>query len=424
MERIRELLEERARLITNARAKLDEIKDDTPEARQAEIETEANAMLSKAEGLKARADMLQRMADAEASLTAGDPRRPSGPEGRSDAVETATEVSYRDAFHQLLLRGGDYNALRPEVRNVLASGASVIPGTEARNQIAGDAGLGGNLVPDEMMQVIVKAMALWGPMFSEGFCTDIRTTGGASMPIPGVDDIMNEAQQQAAADEGNPFGDADPINFSKLTLDDFLIETGFLKASIQLVTGAMEDVEGIFADLLGERLGRKANRDLTLGTGVGQTQGIVSGSTLGHTAATGAIETDDILELYHSVDPAYRGSPKFRAMFNDDMLLALHRLKDAEGRYMVAEAPDNVGRIRVGAVTVPYAINQAVAGIGSGNRSMVMGDFAKYYVRKIGSVVIATMREAQFFPGFGIAGYARMDGAVADPRAIKHLTHA
>ena len=108
-------------------------------------------------------------------------------------------------------------------------------------------------------------------------------------------------------------------------------------------------------------------------------------------------------------------------MFNDGTLLKLHGLKDGDGNYLLSEDGEKSRRIRVGAVSAKYTINQACDNIAAGNRPMIAGDMGKYFVRKIGKTLIGTDRGSKFFPGFGMAGFARLDGAVADARAIKAM---
>ncbi len=421
----KEMREKRARLITQARSLRDEIEaSGTTEARAAELETQFDALITEAEGLEVRAKKAEKLAAMEASLEDGDPRRPQGEEGRSQPGAAPQEITYREAFHQLMLAGGDRSEMTPEARAALARG-QVQLSTEQRAQLAGTPAAGGNLVPDEAMPAIVKAMAAWGPMFDDDFATVLKTDGGGTLPIPGVDDTAKEAQDNAA--EGQPLtddGGQDAV-FTKGELGDYMIDTEWLRVSVQLATSGMVSMEQLLGQLLGERLGRKANRALTVGTGSGQAHGIVTAATASgvNVASNAAITADELLGLYHSVDPAYRSSPKFGAMFNDNTLLAIHKLKDGQGNYLVSEAPDGQGRIRIGGVTMRYKINQAMADIGSSARSVVAGDVSKYFVRKIGGVIIGTDRGKDFWPGFGIAGYTRFDGALADPRAVKALVH-
>jgi HK97 family phage major capsid protein len=62
---------------------------------------------------------------------------------------------------------------------------------------------------------------------------------------------------------------------------------------------------------------------------------VVTGSTLGKTAAGAtAILADELIDLYHSVDPAYRRDPSFGFMMHDGVLQAIRKLKDGSGRYL------------------------------------------------------------------------------------------
>ena len=425
MDTIKELREKRARKVEEARGELAKITDKTPEGEAKEIEARFDAMMTEAEGFEARAARLERLATAEAGLEERDNRRPTGDtEARGNSgVETPATPEYREAFHAWLAAGGVASEMEPEMRQVLQRGVQRF-GKEQRAQIAGTAASGGNLVPDEMMAPIVKAMAAWGPMFDGNVVTELKTDGGGTLPIPTVDDTAKRAAQTAT--EGATLtddGGAD-VSFGKEELGDYMFDTEWLRISVQLMTGSMPDVENLIGELLGERLGRELNRALTVDNGTGAPLGIVPGASVGKTvAAVDALTGDEILDFLHSVDPAYRASPKFAAMFNDTTLLALHKLKDGQGNYLIRTAPDGSGRLAVGAMSVRYHVNQAMANIGASARSMVAGDLGRYYVRKIGSVVVGTIQDKDFWPGIGMAGYARADGGIVDTKAVKALVH-
>lgn len=423
MAAVKELREKRARLITQARAKHEEITDKTTETRAAEINTEFEAIIAEATALERQANNQETLERAEADLSAGDNRRPNGDDGQSRGNDEPAAVTYREAFNALLLAGGERSEMTPEMRAVLNAGVKV-HSEEQRAQIAGTAASGGHLVPEEMMVALTKAEAAWGPMMDDDFCTVIKTASGGSLPIPGVDDTGSTAE--ATATEGATLTDdgGKDVVFTRDSLEDYMLDTEWLRVSIQLASGSAFGMEDLLATLLGERLGRKGNAWLTTGTGTGQPMGIVTGASVGFTVASAAaITADEILNFLHSIDPAYRSSPKFGLMFNDSTLLALHTLKDGDGNYLIKAAPDGAGRITVGAMSARYKVNQAMANIGATNRSMIGGDFGKYFVRKIGGTVVGTMQDKDFWPGYGVAGYARIDGAVADTKAIKALVH-
>jgi HK97 family phage major capsid protein len=429
MSTVKALLEARANKITLARQEKDSITDKSTDDEKREANRKFKAYMAEAEQLLSDANDLRALEEAEASLEQGDDRRPNAGGEHRTGDQGAGAIEYRDAFHAMLQQGGDVHAMSPEMRQALARG-EVAKGMnalsqEARAQIAGSAAAGGHLVPEATHTAIVKAMEAWGPMFDDNFGNVLNTPGGEIIPIPGVDDRAGRAaQEQAEGDAFKNTGSKDVV-FTRKELRDYLFDTEFLKVSIQLLTGSYVGVQELLASLLGERLGRTANHALTLGDGASGPLGVVPGATKAFdTVGTSSLTADEIQKLVFSVNSAYRRSPKFGLMFNDNTLLALHGMKDGQGNYLLSEAPDAEGVLKIGATKARYTINNDVPDMGAGNRSMIAGDFSKYWVRKVGNVMIVTARDSQFLPGFGMAGFARFDGTIADPLAIKALEHA
>src|SRR5690606_11571433 len=179
--------------------------------------------------------------------------------------------------------------------------------------------------------------------------------------------------------------------------------------SMELLQDSAIDIEQFIGELLGERLARRVNSELTVSDGTGDPLGIVAASAAGKTATSQtAITADEIIDLMHSVDPAYRASPKARFMFNDTTLAAIRKLKQGDGSYLWT-----MGDIREGVpgrlLGAPYSVNQAMASPATGTKPIVFGDFSKYYVRKVGAPVIGVRRE-YYWPNIGLAGIVRLDG--------------
>ena len=422
MANLKELREKKARIATNAQAKFNEIKDDTTAERAAEIEREVDAMLVEAGQLEVQIARGEQLETLQRSLERGDDRRPQGGEQRTEGQDGGNPPTYRDAFHAMLRAGGDMTELSAEHRAALRAG--VERGAEFRAQTVGTNSAGGYTVPTELQNILIQTMAVWGPMYDEDICTSITTASGNVLPMPTVDDTGVAA---VAHTEGVALTDdaGSDVTFGQKQLEAYAYDTEFVKWSMELAADSIFNVESLLGSLLGERLGRIANAQLTVGTGSSQPNGIVTAAGSGKVAAsTSAITADEILDLVHSVDPAYRVSPKARAMFNDSTLLALRKLKDGDGNYLLTEAPDGSGRLRVGAVSVPYSINQAMLVLGGvSRRVMVFGDFSKYFVRKVGSPVLGVMRE-RFWPDLGIAGLIRIDGELGTQAAVKALLTA
>src|SRR3546814_11896145 len=69
------------------------------------------------------------------------------------------------------------------------------------------------------------------------------------------------------------------------------------------------DGESFVRSRLGTLLGRITNKHCTTGTGGSQPNGLITAATVGKTGTTGQTLTviyDDLVDLEHSVDPAYR----------------------------------------------------------------------------------------------------------------------
>ncbi len=419
MSKIKTLSEERARVITEARTLNDTITPETSEADAKHIEAQVDKALARSVELDAQIERLKKIEEAEARFNSqADPRRPDG-EARARAQDEASTVSYREAFAEMMRHGGNVSEMSAESRAVLAKGATPF---EARVQVGQTTTAGGFTVPTELQQGIIKAMALWGPMYDENVAFTLNTSAGNPLTFTGVNDIAVAVSQHTQGTQLADDNSQDAV-FSQITLGAHAYNTEWVQISFELANDSIENMEAVLIDLLGERMGRRANTELTTGDGTGDPQGVVVGSTLGRTAAAAAAVTgDEIIDLLHSVDPAYRQSPKAAFMFNDLTLGVIRKLKDGQGNYLW-----QMGDVRTAQpgtlLGYRYYVNQAMANVATAQRSIIFGDFSKYYVRKVGAPVIGVARE-RFWPQVGIAGLLRLDGRLMDTRAVKHLVQA
>lgn len=419
MAEVKTLREQMARIATEARSKLNEISDNTDEARAAEIEREFDAAMAEHDRLGelvARHDKLQAAEDRAKAVDLD--KRPVPPNSEGRGVDDRHSVTYREAFYELIRNGG-VDGLDTEVRNVLRGG---VQNVESRIQVGGTNSAGGYTVPVELAAFIDQAMIAYGPMYNQDVCTTLNTSSGATFNIPTVDDTASVA---VAHTEGTALTDdgGSDVTFGQATLGAYAFDTEWIKWSYELAQDSIFNLEPMLGGLLGERLGRIANSKLTTGSGSSDVQGIVTGSSLGKTAAaTGAITADEIIDLLHSVDPAYRTSPKTAFMLNDSTLAAIRKLKDGDGNYLWQMGNYQVG-VPGSILGYRYYVNQAMDSLAAAKKVMIFGDFSKFYVRKVQSPVVAVVRE-RFWPDLGIAGLIRFDGVLANTAAIKHLITA
>lgn len=415
-----EMQDKRGQLVTQAREALDEIKANTDEARAAELTERHEKIMAEFDSIESLIASEQRQAEIEkiAEETRAAKRPDQGGEGR--ALDEGKKAEYGEVFTKLVRSGFDVQELSSEERSILKSGVRDLK--EMRAQTAGSVGAGGYTVPTTLEAKISETLKMHGPMYDEAICTVITTAAGNPIDFPKTDDtavaVVQHTEGAAMTDDGG--SDA---TLTKMTLNAYAYDTEWVQVSMELLQDSAVDFESFIAGLLGKRLGRRLNTELTTGDGTGDPNGIVTASTLGITAAaTAAITADELIDLQHSVDPAYRASPKARFMLNDSTLKAIRKLKDGNGNYLW-----QMGDFRTGApgsiLGSPYSVNQAMASLGAAAKVVIFGDFGEYLVRKVGAPVIGVRRE-YYWPNIGLAGVVRVDGDLLQTGAVKHLITA
>ncbi|HYH69029.1 MAG TPA: phage major capsid protein [Urbifossiella sp.] len=294
------------------------------------------------------------------------------------------------------------------------------PGVADKRALSGTVGTSGAFaVPQSFSGGLDKALKDFNGVRQVAHV--LRTDDGRDMPWPTVNDTANKGRRigenTAAATLDPPFG---VVNFGAYlyTSDIILIPAGLLEDSAFALA---EEV----GPMLGERLGRIQEEEDTLGTGNGMPQGIVPAAVTGKTAASAtAIAGDEIIDLIHSVDPAYRRDPSFALMFHDSILAVIRKMKDGQGRYLFEEGQNGApGKIK----GVRYVINQNMTStIASGAKSILAGAFRHYKVRDVRQVRFRRLEERYAENDqVGFLAHMRHDARLlnAGTNPIKALVH-
>lgn len=425
MSKIRALTDKRAARIREAEELRGKIVDGMADADVADINAKFDACMGEADALQAEIDREQRLDAAKRGLSEARDRRQAGREDDGEERgERGGEGLTREQAFRSFLRVGLGN-LTPEARSALRGSAVAREdvASELRAQGIATSAAGGYTVPSTFSAELIKAMADYGPMMNPGLFREYNTGSGSGLSIPTTDDTSKVGT--AASENTVPTSEGD-IVFGAINLSAYKAASGPVLVSDELISDSGIDVEAEVISLMAERLGRKANAWLTTGTGSSQPQGIVVGSALGKTAASAtAITADELLDLYHSVDPAYRASRSCGFMFNDNTLKTIRKLKDAENRYLIGDLADTEGEISFAGIRKRYFINQGMADIATGQKTVLFGDMRKYARRQVRDISIIRLNERYADAGqVGFIGWMRLDGRVLDTRAIKHLIQA
>lgn len=418
---VKELRDRQETILSEARERLDLIGKETDEARAKELEAAHDKAMTEFDRLGKqieREENLEALEKRAADIRAKN--RHIGGDVDAKGQDFPEISSYRSAFYKMLASGGDLSELSAEDRASLRAG--VRKDAEFRAQTAGTNSAGGYTVPVELASQIEIAMKAYGPMYDPGVSTEMVTSSGNRITMPTIDDTSVAAVAHTEATALTDDGGSD-VTFGQKQFDAYGFDTEFVRWSWELSQDSIHNIESLLGGLLGERLGRIANTQLTTGTGSSAPNGVVTASSAGKTAASAtAITADEIIDLVHSVDPAYRTAPKVAFMLNDSTLAALRKLKDGNGNYLW-----QMGNVQQGVpgslLGYRYHINQAMDSIAASKKVVLFGDLGKYYVRKVGAPVIGVMRE-RFWPDLGIAGLIRFDGELVNTAAVKHLVTA
>ncbi|MBS7545111.1 phage major capsid protein [Ancylobacter oerskovii] len=412
MPTIVELRERQAVITAEARERLDLITAETDEARVRELESQHDAAMAEFDRLDVQIRREEQVAEMERRAEEERVRqRPSGGDRTVPAGGGGEQRTYEQAFNEYLRRGieGIDDADRGLIREHRAQGTTTD-------------GAGGYTVPTGFVGELIKSLKAWGPMLDPGVTRELMTASGNQLEIPALNDTSNMgvrlAENTAATSEGD-------LAFTQKVLDAYKYSSGPILVSNELLQDSALPFEQIVRDAMAERIARKVNLDLTVGDGTGDPNGIVTASALGRTSvAAAAITFDEIIDLVHSVDPAYRQNGTCRFMFNDTTLAVLRKLKDGDGNYLWQPAD---GRSGAPATILGYGfvINQAVDSIAAAKKVMLFGDLSKYVVRRVRDFAVRRLAERYAeFDQIGFIGFGRYDGELLDAAAVKHLITA
>lgn len=266
------------------------------------------------------------------------------------------------------MRGGDRVLTAEEWAGIRAT-MSTTTGSE-----------GGFAVQTDVAKTIADALKAFGGM--REVAEVIQTSQGNSMNWPNSDGTSETGEQIA---ENVTATDAD-IVLGTQPLNVYKFSSKVVTVPIELLADANTDIEAFVNGRLVKRIGRITNTKFTTGTGTNEPRGIVTAAASGKVGATGQTLTvvyDDLIDLVHAVDPAYRSSGNCRLMLNDASVKVIRKIKDSQGRpiflpgyELSAKMPDTI-------LGYPIQVNQDVAVMAANARSILFGDFSYYKIRDV-----------------------------------------
>ena len=312
--------------------------------------------------------------------------------------------SVEAALYGKWLRGGD-NALTNEDWAIVRATMSTTTTTE-----------GGFTVQTEVAKSVLDALKLFGGM--RAVSTIIQTSGVGDLQYPTSDGTAEVGEIIAQ----NTTASSADISFGSKTLTAYKYSSKVVAVPFELLQDSNVDVEAFVRQRLVTRLGRITNQHFTNGTGTAQPTGVVTAAATGFTAANAssqvtAVTYDSLVELVHSIDPAYR-QPDSNWMFADSTLKAIRKIKDGQARPIFVPgyemgvpggAPDSL-------LGYGIQINQDMPAMAANAKSIAFGDFDYYIIRDVMAIEMFRFTDSAYtkLGQVGFLAWMRAGGNLID----------
>jgi HK97 family phage major capsid protein len=273
---------------------------------------------------------------------------------------------------------------------------------------------GGYTVQTDVAKALQDALKAYGGVRS---CADVFSTAqGNDLNYPNSDGTSETGELIA---QNTTATAADPV-FGSTTLSVYKFSSKIVAVPFELLQDSSIDIEAFVRGRLVDRLGRVQNTYFTTGTGTAQPRGVVTAAGAGKVGTTGqttSVIYDDLVDLQHSIDPAYRARGcKF--MMADSSLKAIRKLKDSQNRPIFVPGyesgspkgePDSI-------LGMPIVINQDMAAMAANAKSILCGDFSNYKVRDVMQFTLFRFTDSVYskLGQVGFLAWARAGGNYVD----------
>ncbi len=249
----------------------------------------------------------------------------------------------------------------------------------------------------------------------------ISTDTGNPLNFP-TSDGTGEVGEIVGENVGAALGE---ITFGTIPLNTFKYSSKKIALPVELIQDSAIDVINFVVTRLATRIARIQNTHFTTGGGTTVPDGVIPKSSTGKTGTTGQTLTviyDDLVDLKHSVNRAYRRNAKF--MLNDLSVAIVSKLKDTTGRpiWNPGDSEGIAGGTPDTLLGYPVVTNDDVAVMAANAKSIAFGDFSKYAIRDVvGSTSLRRFDDSAFalLGQVGFCGWTRSGGNLLDTAAVK-----
>lgn len=343
--------------------------EDKNTAWSAESEEKYQTGIAEIEALKAQVERIEQTMNL---LEEDDHAGALGDAAAARARAAGANFAQADKVRALFatwMRNGD-RALSAEDWTTIRNTMSTTTGSE-----------GGYTVATQIAKSVADALKALGGMRS--VATVLQTSNGQEINFPNSDGTAEEGEIVAQNASAN---DAD-IVFGTTPIPVYKYSSKVVTVPVELLQDAEIDIETFVNSRCTARVGRITNKHFTIGTATGQPRGVVVASSAGKVGTTGQTVTvtlDDLIDLEHSVDHAYRELGRCRWMMHDSTFKVVKKMKDTTGRPIFIPGYDGLGGKAPDTILgYPVTINNHMPVMAANAKSILFGDFSYYIIRDV-----------------------------------------
>lgn len=277
-----------------------------------------------------------------------------------------------------------------------------------------------NFGPVSFYDQIVEALVDSSAVLAAG-ATVITTPTGETLRVPRATAMSTAGifTEGAAIDESDPTLSAVELGAHKYGV--------IVQASREVIEDSGADLQAYLARMTGQALGLAIGNHLINGTGTGQPRGVLADATTGVTAPAGVLTslgsqgtagqgTDLLNNLYASVAEPYTRSRAAAFLLRGGSLATVRNLKASTGEL--------VGNAYLAGAPAPFLADPFVPAMAASAKSVIFGDWSRYFVRVVNGVRFERSDEFAFANDLvSFKATIRLDAALVDVNAIKVLVH-
>lgn len=290
-------------------------------------------------------------------------------------------------------------------------------------------GFGGRTFADDFRASLVEIQRAFGGIRTVADVQNVADGRKITVPVSNPTSLRGYIVEEGTADNTNrePSFTQESVEFDRWA-------SGEVALTVELAQDTQIDLLGYVNRVLGQNLARAQAEAFTVGTttpAARKVRGVVEGATqagndIAAVGGNAALSFDNLLELIHALDPAYR-EPSSRFAFNDSTLLRLRRVKAATGEQRPLWVPDtnslDGGRIW----GYPYIILQEMDDVGDDNTPVLFGNFNYYKIFDAMNVEVHRFDSPAYVKSGTIGFYATqrsagrmMDGGAGAVRFLRN----